>query len=341
MTVDSLKAPFPWFGGKSRAAGLIWPRFGDPANFAEPFAGSLAVLLARPHAPRIETVNDLDCFVANFWRAITADPEQVARFADGPVNEADLHARHRWLVDRAEFRARMRVEPDYFDAKIAGWWVWGLCAWIGSGWCSFGAEWKQVPHLGNEGRGVHSKAMRGPAIQLPSLGGSTNSKGGNANYGGGVHSKATRSRILEVFVALSERLRYTRVACGDWRRILSDSVTWRHGTTAILLDPPYAEGDEVYSEGGNSTFADVATWAAEHGTDERLRICLCGYAGTWAPPDGWVTVEWKAKGGYGSQSKKEGGDVNAARERLWFSPGCLRPEVRAPQASLFDFAEAT
>lgn len=60
-----LRAPFPYFGGKSRIAHLVWPRFGDPSNYVEPFAGSLAVLLARPHEPRIETVNDACCYVAN------------------------------------------------------------------------------------------------------------------------------------------------------------------------------------------------------------------------------------------------------------------------------------
>lgn len=72
-----MKAPFPWFGGKSRAAHLVWDRFGNVPNYVEPFAGSLAVLLARPHEPAIETVNDLDCFIANFWRAAKSDPEAV------------------------------------------------------------------------------------------------------------------------------------------------------------------------------------------------------------------------------------------------------------------------
>ena len=67
--IDALKAPFPWFGGKSRAAAIIWSRLGDVQTYNEPFAGSLAVLLARPHQPRVETVNDLDCYLANFWRA--------------------------------------------------------------------------------------------------------------------------------------------------------------------------------------------------------------------------------------------------------------------------------
>ncbi len=130
-----LKAPFPWFGGKSRAADFIWERFGDIPNYVEPFAGSLATLLARPHPAGTETVNDLDCYLANFWRALAAAPDAVAEHADWPVNEADLMARHRWLMAQSGFRARLKTEADYYDAKIAGWWVWGLCSWIGSGWC--------------------------------------------------------------------------------------------------------------------------------------------------------------------------------------------------------------
>ena len=77
---------------------MCGPGSANTTNYVEPFAGSLAVLLGRPHAPRIETVNDLDCYLANFWRATSRDPEAVAVAADWPINEADLHARHRWLV---------------------------------------------------------------------------------------------------------------------------------------------------------------------------------------------------------------------------------------------------
>ena len=66
----TLRAPFPWFGGKSKVADLVWDRQGDVDNYVEPFAGSLAVLLARPHAPTIETVNDVDGLLVNFWRAV-------------------------------------------------------------------------------------------------------------------------------------------------------------------------------------------------------------------------------------------------------------------------------
>jgi site-specific DNA-adenine methylase len=212
-----LRTPFPWFGGKSRVADLVWERFGDVANYVEPFAGSLAVLLGRPHTPRTETVNDLDCYLANFWRALQADPDAVARWADWPVNEADLLARHRWLQTRAAFREQMHADPEYHDAKIAGWWVWGLSAWIGSGWCAHARVPEQLPHLGNAGMGVHR-----PTQKLPHLG------------------DAGRGVLAEYLGSLASRLRRVRVACGEWDRVLGDSVTFKHGTTGVFLDPPYS-----------------------------------------------------------------------------------------------------
>lgn len=97
-----MKQPFPWFGGKTKAAPEIWRRFGNVPNFIDPFFGGGAVLLNRPHEPGTETINDLDCYVANFFRATQAEPMEVARWADWQVNEADLHAMpanwtiHRW-----------------------------------------------------------------------------------------------------------------------------------------------------------------------------------------------------------------------------------------------------
>lgn len=59
----------------------------------EPFAGlPRRPFSANPSIPKIETVNDKDCFICNFWRAVSNDPEGVAQYADYPVNEIDLHA---------------------------------------------------------------------------------------------------------------------------------------------------------------------------------------------------------------------------------------------------------
>lgn len=133
-----LKAPFPWLGGKSRVADEVWSRLGDPTVYAEPFAGSVAVLMARPGGagPR-EVVCDLDGGISNFWRAVSAEPERVAHWADYPTIHQDLTARHRWLKYWAEENAsKLSEDPHFYDVKAAGWWVWGRSNWIGGGWGS-------------------------------------------------------------------------------------------------------------------------------------------------------------------------------------------------------------
>jgi hypothetical protein len=173
MKARRLKAPFPWFGGKSRVADLVWDRFGDVLNYVEPFAGSLAVLLGRPTEPRTETVNDKDSYIANFWRAVQNAPAELAAWCDWPVNEADMHARHLWLVNQVEFRERMKTDPDYFDVKIAGWWVWGISQWIGGGWCSR-PEWSGRINVSRAEKGIHQQdvswrgrpAMRAQGIRV-------------------------------------------------------------------------------------------------------------------------------------------------------------------------------
>ena len=340
----SIRAPFPYFGGKSRVAHLVWERFGNPVNYVEPFAGSLAVLLGRPTVPRTETVNDLDCYLANFWRALQADPEAVADWADWPVNEADLSARHQWLVDREDFRERMKTDPDYYDAKIAGWWVWGISQWIGGEWCKERATgWHRRPSL-STGCGVHRKRPslggggRGIHRKLPQI--STGGRGVHrqkpciAGPGGrGIHRQDRRDWLQEYMEALANRLRYVRVCCGDWTRIISPTATHAHGVTAIFLDPPYSNQRDttIYAQEDLEVYASVGAWARESGDNPLLRIALCGLDGEHDMPATWTCVPWKTGGGYSNRSG--GRSKNADRERIWFSPHCLGPPT---QGRLFD-----
>ena len=311
-----ITAPFPWYGGKSRAASLIWERLGNPQNFVEPFAGSLAVLLGRPQIGHIETVNDKDAFVCNVFRALKAAPEAVAHWCDFPVNECQQHAVHTWLVGQREtYTARLMGNPDYYDAQVAGRWLYGIGTWIGGGWCAGDGPWQSVDGmLQKTGEGVHR--------QLPHLG----------NAGRGAEGLSTW------FEVLAARLRRVRVCCGEWTRVLGPSVTHKHGCTGVLLDPPYSteEGRDpnLYAVDDLAVAHAVRQWCVENGNHPLLRIALCGY-GTIHDElcaHGWSKGTWTANGGFGNQRKGTGKNPNKYLETVWFSPACLG----ARQPRLFD-----
>lgn len=308
----ALRAPFPFFGGKSRVSHIVWDRFGDVPNYVEPFFGSGAVLLGRPHAPRIETVNDIDLYIANFWRSLKHAPAEVAKHCDDPVNEADLHSRHLWLVNEGRKRLqRIKKSPTFYDARIAGWWVWGQALWIGSGWCA-GADWNQrVGSTAHTRNGNTSTQKRRPQLA-----------------GRGVHASGLIARTggLENYLHdLSVRLRRVRVCVGDWKRVLTQSVTTYIGVTAVFLDPPYKQSMRsiLYAQDTDIS-GDVREWAIKNGDNPKYRIALCGYAGEHEMPADWQCVKWKAHGGY---SRSARGVANRSRERIWFSPHCLQAEL--------------
>ncbi|MGI9306223.1 MAG: DNA adenine methylase [Gammaproteobacteria bacterium] len=339
--MQSLKAPFPYFGGKSSIASVIWQALGDVPNYVEPFCGSLAVLLARPHAPTIETVNDKDGFVSNFWRALHADPDAVAHHADWPACENDLHARHAWLVgQKHSMQQRLGGDPWWYDALIAGWWVWGQSLWIGQGFCSGHGPWQvQDGELicAGQGEGIHRSRLHlthaGQGIRRKLL---HLSDAGQGELDRPLH------RYCQ---ALAERLRLGQFRCasGEWSRVCGPSVTIHNGVTGVLLDPPY--GHETGRDTGlyrqdKDVTAQVDAWCQEWGTHRRMRIVLCGYTGEYPTlvDRGWTVYHWKARGGYGAQSNGAG-RANAHRERLWFSPHCL-PIAQWQQQELFGDARA-
>lgn len=82
---DRLSAPFPYFGGKSNIAHIVWAALGDVKHYLEPFFGSGAVLLARPdyrQGYHVETVCEKDAHVANAYRSMQFAPDEVAKYCD-------------------------------------------------------------------------------------------------------------------------------------------------------------------------------------------------------------------------------------------------------------------
>lgn len=307
-TTDTIPPPYWWFGAKSRIMPLIWEALGDVPNFVDPFFGSGSSICSRPHWPfdgkRVETVNDLDGYVANFWRSVQQAPDSVAEGAEWPINEIDLQARHWGIYDwNKENVDRLRRDESYYDSKIAGWWVWGLSCWFGRGWGT-------TPHYN----------------KMPNLG----------------RAKGVIKTGVDVntwMIRLQERFRYVRVCCGDWKRVLGYTPTCMHGLTGILLDPPYSHSERdgnLYNE-DHDIAGDVREWCLENGANPLLRIVLCGYMGEGhelLSNKGWREVAWKAHGGFAHMHEGRGRE-NRHRERLWFSPHCLHHKVSVQRTLSF------
>lgn len=290
-----LKPPVPYFGGKVRAAAEVWRRFGEIKNYVEPFFGSGAVLLGRPIVlpNQIETVNDLDCFVMNFWRSVKFKAGELAGAADYPISELDLHARHVWLVgEKTAVSQQMDEDPTWCDPMVAAWWAWGLSQWSGSGWCGRATQSRQKPHP--DRRGIQRL---------------THDRNDDPNMGRG-------ELLRKYFARLEKRFERVRIHYGDWSRVLTHSLTTRNGLTGVFLDSPYTmesgRQDQLYSLDDLSIGHRVREWAVAHGDDPRFRIAMCGYAGEYQLPPSWSEYEWKAVG-------SRTGD----QERIWFSPHCL------------------
>lgn len=71
-----MKPPFTYFGGKTSVADQIVRLLPAHEHYVEPFAGSLAVLLAKRPSPA-ETVNDINHDLMTFWRVLRERPADL------------------------------------------------------------------------------------------------------------------------------------------------------------------------------------------------------------------------------------------------------------------------
>ena len=302
-------------------ANKIWAALDNPEHYIEPCFGSGAVLLARPGWTPArnfsETVNDINGFVSNVWRALKYKPAETAEWADYPVNHADLIARRKVLLANESNLLKNLVNDDVWcDPKIAGYWIWAASCWIGSGLTCPNATGKR-PHLAGKGMGVHKSSVVG---KIPHL----------ADKGVGVH-KSSVTDIYDWFEKLSERLRYVRVVCGDWSRVCGgdwQDKKWKD--VGLYFDPPYSDTDrdDVYGEQDSFTIGlDIEKWCIERGARSNYRIVVSGYDTEYKTlvEAGWRTELWKTGGGYSGiarNGKDTRGKQNRRREMLFYSPHC-------------------
>lgn len=92
-----MKPPFTYYGGKTTLADTIANLLPEHTHYVEPFAGSLAVLLAKPRS-KMETVNDLDQDLMTFWRVLRDDPAGIERVCALTPHSRAERARRVWVL---------------------------------------------------------------------------------------------------------------------------------------------------------------------------------------------------------------------------------------------------
>lgn len=349
----TLKAPFPYIGGKSRVASQVWEALGDCYTYVEPFAGSAAVLLRRPtgHTHDREIINDADGLIVNTWRSLAYYPHETAAYADWPITESDLHARHVWLLGQREsMTAKLEGDPEWCDPQAAGWWLWGAALWIGGGWCSGAGKWQVVDGLLVPVDGSNKPAVARKRQKVSRVGGVLETGGvkrqrqdlGRSGifaqledqefvegmydvipWGNGAH-------LIGWFTAIATRLEKVSIVAGDWTRVLGDVPLWGgdgRGIAGVFLDPPYA-GDQrsrpdtdLYGVDTVTVSNDVREWCIEYGGRPDIRIVLAGLDDEHDElvEHGWTTHVWSAGGGFSRGAKQDRRHL----ETLWMSPNCL------------------
>lgn len=101
-----MKPPFAYYGGKSRHVSRILAALPPHRVYVEPFAGSAAVLFAKPPAKQ-EVLNDVDGQVINFYRVLRDRLDELERavlltpYARADFDAADFDAADIDDVERA------------------------------------------------------------------------------------------------------------------------------------------------------------------------------------------------------------------------------------------------
>lgn len=136
-------------GGKSRLLPLLMPLIPAHKVYVEPFAGGLAVLLAKPRST-VEVLNDMDQSLVTFYR--------VVRFHAEP-----LLAELEWVLNSRQEFVDCREQPGLTDIqKAARWYFRNRTCFGGSNLDTFGVSLTSAA----DSRGRRMEAVRQLAVRL-------------------------------------------------------------------------------------------------------------------------------------------------------------------------------
>jgi len=128
----SLRKPkllaFGWYGGKFSHLDWLLPLLPPCHHYCEPFGGSAAVLLNRPPSP-VETYNDIDGEVVNFFRVLRERKDAL------------IEAIALTPFSREEFALACKLDPSLPPLERAGASM--------SGHARFAQVWHRQPRSGD------------------------------------------------------------------------------------------------------------------------------------------------------------------------------------------------
>lgn len=318
-----IKAPFCYFGGKSAVADLVWELIGnDVKRYFEPFAGSLAVLLARKRKPNAlynEIVNDLDCLLINVWRALKNASAEVALLCCDPSSQLLYWQRICYIVkNKDSLLEKMLKDDEYYDVKLAAYWIYCKSSEIGA---------MEIDKIDVEEvyKSIDNGITKG-RIQLL--------------RGNGIHSKCTQlynpysvtrcklERLSLWFSQIENILENVKITCMDWKRLFNEGTHWQDdcgkSNIGIFFDPPYSDTSRkksLYRIDSYDTAKEVNEFCIKNAYRETYKIVVAGYEGEHNNLEdyGYVKYSWKSNGGYRNIS---GNNDNKFKERLWASSSC-------------------
>lgn len=129
VAIDAPKRPaLRFYGGKWNLAPWIISYFPPHKNYVEPCGGAASVLLQKPRSP-LETYNDLDGNVVNFFRVLRDQPDELIRrvrltpwareeyeLSLEPTDDPVEAARRFFVASYMSFNGATQ-----YDARIYGW----------------------------------------------------------------------------------------------------------------------------------------------------------------------------------------------------------------------------
>lgn len=214
-----MRSPIKWHGGKSYLAKRLIKRFPPHRIYLEPFGGGASIILNKTPCD-VETYNDLNGSLTNFFRVLRDDSEEFQRLlALVPYSEIEFNLAR----DQAEICLRLLEHPVGPNGKV-------LATDTDRAFMDF-IRWRQS--FGGQGKSWSATTTR--------------ARGGIADC---VNAWWTAIEGLPEVIA---RLQQVQIS----NRTAVDAIKkWDHPEAFIYCDPPYVHASRVTKDAYDYEMAD-------------------------------------------------------------------------------------